>query len=50
MKTTKLEGTDRVLQLLECCDDQLRKDVIRNAGGTLAEMTEDDVFTAILEG
>ena len=47
VKATKLEGTDRVLQLLECCDDQLRKDLTRNAGGTLAEMTEDDVFTAM---
>ena len=32
---TKLEGTDRVIQLLECCDEQLRKDLTRNAGGTL---------------
>ena len=47
MKATKLEGTDRVLQLLECCDDQLRRDLIRNAVGTLAEMTEDEVFTAM---
>ena len=47
MKATKLEGTDRVLQLLECCDDQFRKVLTRNAGGTLAEMTEDDVFTAM---
>ena len=25
VKATKLEETDRVIQLLECCDDQLRK-------------------------
>jgi hypothetical protein len=47
MKATRLEGADRVLQLLECCDDQLRKDLTRNAGGTLTEMTEDQVFTAM---
>ena len=26
----------RVIQLLECCDEQLRRDLTRNAGGTLA--------------
>ncbi len=44
---TKLRGTDRVIQLLECCDDQLRKDLTRNAGGTLTEKPEDEVLTAI---
>ena len=47
VKATRLEGTDRIIQLLECCDDQLRKDLTRNAGGTLTEMTEDEVFTAM---
>ena len=47
VKATKLEGTDRVIQLLECCDEQLRKDLTRNAGGTLTEMTEDQVLRAI---
>lgn len=41
VKATKLEGTDRVIQLLGCCDEQLRKDLTRNARGTLNEMTED---------
>ncbi len=47
VKATKLEGTDKVIQLLECCDEQLRKDLTRNAGGSLAGMTEDEVFEAI---
>ena len=47
VKATKIEGTDRVIQLLECCDEQLRKDLTRNAGGTLTEMTEDQVFKAM---
>ena len=47
VKATRLEGTDRIIQLLECCDEQLRKDLTRNAGGTLTEMTEDEVFTAM---
>ena len=47
VKATKLEGTDRVIQLLECCNEQLRNDLTRNGGGTFAEMTEDQVLTAI---
>ena len=47
VKATRLEGTDRVIQLLEYCDDQLRKDLPRNAGGTLTDMTEEEVFTAM---
>ena len=47
MKATRLGGTDRIIQLLECCDDQLRKDLTRNAGGTLTAMTEDEVFAAM---
>ena len=51
VKATRLEGTDSIIQLLECCDDQLRKairkDLTRNAGGTLTEMTEHEVFEAM---
>ncbi len=47
VKATKLEGTDRIIQLLECCDDQLRRDLTRNAGGTLTGMPEDAVFGAM---
>lgn len=46
-RATKLIGPDRILQLLECCDDQLRRDLTRNAGGTLAEKTEAEVFAAM---
>ncbi len=47
VKATRLEGTDRVIQLLECCEEQLRKDLTRNAGGTLTTLTEDQVFAAM---
>ena len=49
MKEVKLEGTDKVIQLLEFCDEQLRKDLTQNARGTctLTEMTEDQVLKAI---
>ena len=35
VRATNLSGVDKVIQLLECCDDQLRRDLTRNAGGTL---------------
>ncbi len=44
---TRLQGTDHMIQLLECCDDQLRMDLTRNAGGTLTDKTEDEVFAAM---
>ena len=46
-KTTKLSGANRVIQLLESCNDQLRRDLTWNAGGTLAGKTEDKVLTAM---
>lgn len=47
VRATKVTGTDRVVQLLECCDEQLRKDLTRTAGGTLTGKTEEEVLTAI---
>ena len=35
VEATKIEGKDMIIQLLECCDEQLRKDLTRNAGGSL---------------
>ena len=46
-RATKLTGADRVVQLLEFCDEQLRKDLTRTAGGTLTGKTEDEVLAAI---
>ena len=40
VKATKL---DKIIQLLECCDEQLRKDLTRDAGGTLTGMTRPSV-------
>ena len=47
VEATKIEGKDLVIQLLECCDEQLRKDLTRNAGGSLANKTADEVLAAI---
>ena len=44
---TKISGTDRVIQLLECCDDQLRKDLTRAAGKSLTTQSEEEVLRAI---
>ena len=46
-KATRVAGSDRTIQLLECCDDRLRRDLTRNAGGTLTEKTEDDILGAM---
>jgi len=34
---TKLAGKELIIQLLECCDENLRKDLTRAQGGTLPE-------------
>ncbi|KAK3715191.1 hypothetical protein RRG08_040040 [Elysia crispata] len=44
---TKLTGRDKVLQLLECCDEPLRKDLTRSVGGSLTKYTVDEILAAI---
>ena len=44
---TRLKDKELVMHLLECCDEQLRMDLFRNRGGTLAELTQDEVLRAI---
>jgi hypothetical protein len=44
---TKITGRDLVIQLLECCDEQLRKDLTRSAGGSLTNKNEADILAAI---
>ena len=44
---TKLVGHDVVAQLLECCDEELRKDLTRAAGKSLINSAEKDVLTAM---
>jgi hypothetical protein len=47
VEATKIEGKDMIIQLLECCDEQLRKDLTRNAGGSLTNNTADEVLAAM---
>ena len=44
---TKLVGPDIVVQLLECCEEELRKDLTRTAGKSLMSSDEKDVLTAM---
>ena len=44
---TKLSGPDVVVQLLECCEEELRKDLTRAAGGSLTNKPEDEVLRQI---
>ena len=44
---TKLDGRDKVIQLLECCDEPLRRDLTRTTGGNLTDKSVDNVLAAI---
>lgn len=44
---TKLVGSDVVTQLLECCEEDLRKDLTRAAGRSLVDSDEKDVLSAM---
>ena len=47
VEATKVTGKDEVLQLLECCDEELRRDVTRMAGGSLTNKTAEEALAAI---
>ncbi|XP_021348783.1 uncharacterized protein LOC110447423 [Mizuhopecten yessoensis] len=47
VSATKITGRDKVIQLLECCDEPLRKDLTRSAGVSLPDKTVDEVLAAI---
>ena len=44
---TKISGVDLIIQLLECCAEDLRKDLTRSAGGSLTGQTEEVVLKKI---
>ena len=44
---TKISGRNLVIMLLECCDEDLHRDLTRSAGGTITEKSEADVLAAI---
>ena len=49
VQAVQLADTDIPIQLLECCDSKLRRDVTRNAVGPLPieEMSEENLLKAI---
>lgn len=47
VEATKVKGKERIIQLLECCDEALRRDLTRSASGSLTDKTEVEVLTAI---
>ena len=46
-EATKVTGKDLIIQLLECCDDQLRKDLARSTTGSLTNKPENDVLDSM---
>ena len=44
---TRLRGDDIVVQLLECCNDDLRRDLTRSNGGSMVGDTEVNVLAAM---
>lgn len=47
VQATKITGGDVVIQLLECCDESLRRDLTQSAGGSLFNKNVDIVLKAI---
>ena len=49
VEATKVTGKGRTIQLLECCDAQLRKDVTRSIGMdcTLTDRPEEEILTLV---
>jgi hypothetical protein len=47
VEATKVSGKEKIIQLLECCEEDLRKDLTRTAGGTLSNRPEEEVLAAM---
>ena len=47
VKATNVKGADQAIQLLECCDSELRKGIQRNGGMALSRKPLDDIMKAI---
>jgi cytochrome c oxidase assembly factor 6 len=43
---TKIKDKELVIQLLECCDENLRRDLTGSAGGSLTDKSREDMLTA----
>lgn len=48
IRAVALDGQDRVAQLLECCDDKLRRDMTRNTVGShIEDLNEEEVLATM---
>ena len=47
VEATKVAGVNKTIQLLECCEETLRRDLTRNNGGTMKERPITEVLIAI---
>ena len=47
MAATQVTGKDKIVQLLECCDEQLRKDLTKSAVSTLTNQTKYNILKSI---
>ena len=47
VEATSITGKTLIIQLLECCDEQLRRDLTRNTVGSLTSKTSDEILTSI---
>lgn len=47
IEATKINGKDKEIQLLECCDEQLCKDLTPNIGNLLTNKSTEEVLKAI---
>ena len=47
VEATEVTGKNKVIQLLECCEEQLHRDITRTTGGSLINKTEDKVLDSI---
>lgn len=47
VQVTKVSGKELVIQLLQCCDETLRRHLTRLTGGSLVDKTEQDVHKAM---
>lgn len=47
VQATKITGQEKVIQLLECCEETLRKDLTQSAGGSLINKPVETVIAAI---
>ena len=47
VEATNIKDKELVIQLLECCDDTLRRDLTRSAAGSLTDKSQNEVLAAI---